>query len=29
VLKDGGNLTRDMGGTADTIELGKAIAAAI
>ena len=29
VLKDGGNLTRDMGGTADTIELGKTIEAAI
>jgi tartrate dehydrogenase/decarboxylase/D-malate dehydrogenase len=29
VLKDGGNLTRDMGGTAATTELGNAIEAAI
>lgn len=29
VLKDGGNLTRDMGGTANTQELGKAIEEAI
>jgi tartrate dehydrogenase/decarboxylase/D-malate dehydrogenase len=29
VLKDGGNLTRDMGGKASTEELGKAIEAAI
>ena len=29
VLKDGGNLTRDMGGTANTTELGKAIEAAL
>jgi tartrate dehydrogenase/decarboxylase/D-malate dehydrogenase len=29
VLKDGANLTRDMGGTANTQELGKAIEAAI
>ena len=29
VLKDGGHLTRDMGGTANTTELGKAIEAAI
>ncbi len=29
VLKDGGNLTRDMGGTANTAELGKAVEAAI
>lgn len=29
VLRDGGNLTRDMGGKASTIELGKAIEAAI
>jgi tartrate dehydrogenase/decarboxylase/D-malate dehydrogenase len=29
VLKDGANLTRDMGGTANTVELGKAIAEAI
>lgn len=29
VLKDGANLTRDMGGTANTEELGKAIEAAI
>jgi isocitrate/isopropylmalate dehydrogenase len=29
VLKGGGNLTRDMGGTANTTELGKAIEAAI
>ena len=29
VLKDGDNLTRDMGGTANTVELGKAIEAAV
>ncbi len=29
VLKEGGNLTRDMGGTANTSELGKAIEAAL
>ena len=29
VLKDGVNLTRDMGGTANTVELGKAIETAI
>jgi tartrate dehydrogenase/decarboxylase/D-malate dehydrogenase len=29
VLKDGANLTRDMGGTANTVELGKAIETAI
>ncbi len=29
VLKDGGNLTRDMGGTANTTELAKAIESAI
>ena len=29
VLREGANLTRDMGGKANTEELGKAIAAAI
>ena len=29
VLREGKQLTRDMGGKANTIELGKAIAAAI